>query len=236
MIIGTFLIDRCNPTEGLQECVAGVVSNIVDDFSSTWDELLPFTAMHDRIDIVVKSRFWDVVEDNFAFVYCTSENIPRRSEIMRCYYFSQRVCDAARGAFIGGTIGAIGGVVAGLLIGAALCATGFLCILGIIIAALVAAAVVLGGALIGGQIAKARSENSTPADETGTVITTGDLITVCGNMLPREHDNGANVIWWVENSMVSGRLSGSAPNNPYSYCEIDDEFTMDGCGREIVID
>lgn len=235
--IATYLVDRCNPTEGQEECVAGVVHNLVQDFSGTLEELLPFTAMHDRIDLVVKSRYWDVVEDNNRTVHCTTEEIPRRSEIMRSYYFTERVCDAARGAFIGGTVGAIGGIVAAAFVAAAIgCATIVLCVIALIVAALVAAAAVLLGALVGGQIAKERSDDSTPSYETGEVIATGHLITVRGNMLPREHDHGANVFWWVESSLLSGQVSDSVPNDPYSYCEINDEFSMDGCERDIIID
>ncbi len=227
VIIG-FLTDRCNPADGLGECMAGVVHNIVQDFSTFLENLFPFTAMHDRIDVIVKSGYWDKVEDAGAFVFCTEEDYPRRSEIIRCYYFTDRVCDAARGALIGASFGAVAGIAVGALAAAAIgCLTVILCIIALIVAALITAAFVLGGAAAGGHIAK--GDDTTPSDNEGTAITVGDLITVNGNMLRRSHDNGANVLWWVESSSLSGRVSDSVPNNPFSYCDINDEFTNDAC-------
>jgi hypothetical protein len=227
VIIGLYTLDRCVEGRGLAECVAGVVNTVVDSFDSALDEILPFTAMHDRVDVVVKSRYWDVVEDGQAFVYCTDQEPPRRSEIMRCYFFDRRVCDAAHGSQIGGAVGAVGGVIAAAAIAAAIgCATIILCIIALIVAALVAAAAVLVGALAGGQIAKAASTNDAPTAAGGGTIQVGQLVTVHGNMERREHDSAANVMWWAHQAMFHGV---SMSPQPFSYCEIDDELTMDGC-------
>lgn len=234
VVIGWYLLDRCSPDDkGSSECVAGVVSNIVQDFNSLLDNLLPFTAMHDRIDLVVKSLFWDVVEDNLNYVHCTTEDIPRRSEIMRCYYFTARVCDAGRGAFIGAAVGAIPGIYLAALVAGVLCTTLWLCLLGLILAVFIVAAFVLAGAFAGGQIAK--GEDTEPLDENGEVIDTGDLMTVKGKMLSRNFDDGANVFWWAESSIQSGNIKDTVENDPYSYCEVDDEFTMDGCEVPTII-
>jgi hypothetical protein len=234
IIVGIYAFDRCVGTDGLQECVAGVVNEIVQDFSSALEEIFPFTAMHDRIDVVVKARYWDVVEDGNAKVLCTDEAPPRRSEILRCYYFTERVCNAAKGAQIGAGVGAAAGVVAAAAVGAAIgCATVILCIVALIVAALVAAAAALVGALIGGQIAKAVSDGDSPTAADGTEISVGDLITVNGNMVRREEDEGANVIWWVSTSSLSGRMPDSVASNPFSYCDVDDVFTMDSCPRVV---
>lgn len=232
IIIGVYIADRCISSEGLSECTAGVVTEIVQDFSEWTEELFPFTAMHDRVDIVVKSRYWNVVEDGEAKVFCTNEAPPRRSEIMRNYFFTKRVCDAGTGSLIGGTVGAVGGIIAAAAIAAAIgCATIIFCIFALLLAVLVAAVAVLVGALIGGQIAKAISEDTSPTATSGTVIAVGDLITIRGNMVKREFDENANVMWWVTSSALSGTAPSSIPNNPFSYCEIDEVFTMDTCPR-----
>jgi len=231
-VIGYFVIERCNSKGGENVCVAGVVQNVVQDFDDFLDDLFPFAAMHDRVELVVKSNYWDIVENNAANVFCTNETPEsfRKSEILRCYYFTDQVCDAARGAFIGGSIGAIGGIVAAIFIAAAItCATIILCLFAIIVAALAAAAIVLIGALIGGHIAKGKE--TTPGDDSGSIITIGDLLTVNGPIFAKGYDSGANVMWWVESSSLSGRASENIPNNPYSYCEIDEEFVNDGCPR-----
>lgn len=230
-----YLDDRCIEKEGTSECVAGVVHNIVQDFDSALDELFPFTAMHDRIDLVVKSGYWDKVENNAAHVFCTDDDFPRKSEIIRCYYFTDRVCNAAKGATVGGAVGLIGGIIAGAAIAAAIgCATVIFCLLAILLAAIVAALAVLVGALIGGQIGKALSDDTTPSDDTGSEISIGDLITVNGKIVARGYDEGANTIYWVDASSLSGVAPDTIPNDPFSYCEINDIFTMDAC--PVIID
>jgi hypothetical protein len=215
--------------EGLRECIAGVVSEVVGSFESFLDELFPFSAMHDRVDVVTKSRFWDVIENGEAFVHCTDEEPPRRSEIMRCYYYDRQVCDAASGAQIGAGVGAAGGVIAAAAVAAAIgCATVILCLIAIIVAVIVAAAAALVGALAGGQIAKAASEDDSPTALTGETLTVSDYVSVHGNMQRREHDDGANVMWWARSTSLHGRASDGLPR-PFSYCEVNDELTGDAC-------
>lgn len=225
--------DRCTQSTAEVQCVAGVVSAIVASFSSTRDEWLPWQAMHDRVDLVVKSSYWQVVEAGNAYVFCTEEQPPRRSEIMRCYFFEQRVCSAATGAAVGAAIGAVGGIIAAAFIAAAMCVTVVLCVLGLILAAAVAAAAVLGGAAVGGQIAKANSTNEDPAADTGQTLAIGNLVTARGPMEPRSYDDGANVIYWVNSAQLHGN---SMSAQPFSYCEINDELAMDGCRSEPVVE
>lgn len=224
--------DRCNPSEAESQCIAGVVNGIVPSFSNTRDDWLPWQAMHDRVDVIVKSFYWQIVELGNAYVFCTDDARPRRSEILRCYFFEQRVCDAANGAAAGGAVGAVAGILAAALIAAALCTTVILCLLGLLIAAIVAAAAVLGGAAIGGQIAKAAGENEDPAADTGESLSIGSLVTANGPMEPRGYDDGANVIYWATGAQFHGT---SMSPQPFSYCEINDEFD-DGCRREPVIE
>lgn len=228
-IVTVFALDRCVQGEGLRECIAGVVHDIVASFSKALDELFPFSAMHDRVDVVVKSKFWDVVESGDAFVFCTDELPPRRSEIMRCYYFEERVCSAASAGVIGAGIGGAAGVIAAAAIAAAIgCATVILCLFALILALLVAAVAALVGALIAGQIAKAAGEDEDPSADTGEAISIGDLVSVFGNMQRRENDQGANTMWWVSSTNLHGRARDGL-SQPFSYCDINDELEVDAC-------
>jgi hypothetical protein len=229
IIVVLYANDRCNQGEGLLECVAGVVTEVVSSFSSGWDEVLPFSAMHDRVDLIAKSRFWDVIEDNEAFVFCTEAEPPRRSEILRCYFFDRQVCDAASGAVTGAVLGGMAGVLAGALVAIAIgCATVIFCLLAIIVAALVAATVALIGAFAGGQIGKATSTDDSPTADTGETLAIGQLVSVHGSLKRRENDQGANVIYWASSAQFHGT---SVSPQPFSYCEIDEELVDDGCER-----
>jgi hypothetical protein len=179
--------------------------------------------------VIAKSHFWDVIEDNEAFVFCTNAEPPRRSEILRCYFFDSQVCDAATGAQVGAAVGAAAGILAAALIAAAIgCATIILCLVALIVAALVAAAVALAGAFAGGQIAKANSTDDSPTAGTGETLAVGHLVTVRGSLKRREHDEGANVIYWASSAQFHGT---SVSPQPFSYCEINDELAVDGCER-----
>jgi predicted lipid-binding transport protein (Tim44 family) len=231
ILVGMYALDRCVQGDGLRECVAGVVANIVESFSDAWQNIFPFTGMHDRVELIVKSRFWDVLESSGAYVHCTDDATPRRSEIMRCYFYSKEVCAAATGSQIGAGVGAVGGIIAGAAIAAAIgCATVILCIFALILAFLVAVVAALVGALIGGQIGKAASENSEPSDSsTGNALATGDLVTINGQRSRREYDENAWVMWWVSSASFHGHVRADIPSNPFSYCEIDEELPMDSC-------
>ncbi len=123
--------DGPQKTKGVNKCIAGAVSQVQTDFtgpSMSW--LAPWTASHDRIDVVVTSKFWDIVESNMADVFCTDDVAGRNSEYMRCYFYTDKVCKAATGSAIGATIGFIlvlplAIFMAGLIISAAAtCTTG----------------------------------------------------------------------------------------------------------------
>lgn len=230
VLITVFALDRCTAGTGSPECVAGVVNEVVPSFSDAAQEVFPFTAMHDRVDVVVKSRFWDVVESNLPYVHCTDEEIPRRSEILRCYFYDKQVCAAAKGALYGGIGGAVVGVIIGALVAAAItCATIWLCLLALLIALLIAAVAALVGACAGGQVGKAVGEDESPSDSSsGAILTVGDLVTVEGNMLRRAEDDGANVYWWSTSAALHGRATDGT-SRPYSYCEIDEQLADDGC-------
>jgi hypothetical protein len=144
--------------------------------------------MHNRIDVTAKSFFWDFVELNNAYVYCTSDPFPHMSEIIHCYYYTKRVCNAA--------------------------------------------VVALVGAFAGGNIAQAATGDQPPADGSGTTISTGMLLTLNGNMRQLEEDNKANCLWWVHHTQIHGRILAGT-HQPFSYCDIDEQFTIDACERTI---
>jgi hypothetical protein len=179
--------------------------------------IAPYAMMHDRVDLVVKSRYWPFVEAGEVFVHCTSSLPPRRAEIIRCYFYSAEVCNAGLGALIGAAIAAVVAVVAAILVVLAIlaliggCSTGILCALGVIAAAaLVAFAITMVGATVGGLIGAFASPTSSPqptatdTDGDGTQdtiltdpppIAVGDFLTVTGMVYPRDYDDGANVFW-----------------------------------------
>jgi hypothetical protein len=209
--------------------VAGVVHEVVGSFDSALDEIFPFSAMHDRVDVLAKSRFWDVSEDNQAFVHCTDAEPPRRSELLRCYFDDRRVCDAAHGAQIGAAAGAAAGIILAALAAAAIgCATVILCLIALLVAAIIVAAVALAGAFAGGQIAKELSTDDSPTAGSGETLTVGYLVTIRGSLKRREYDEGANVIYWASSAQFHGT---SVSPQPLSYCEIDDELVDEGCER-----
>jgi hypothetical protein len=229
--IGVFGLNRCVQGEGLSTCVGGVVSEIDESFGDALQELFPFSGQHTRVDVTVKSFFWDVLEQSNAYVFCTKASYPQRSEIMRSYYYTERVCKAVTGSLIGATVGGIAGIIAAAFVFAALaCTTLIFCIFALLLAALIAAVAALIGALIGGQIAKNVSDNNMPTTSSGSAIGIGDLVTVNGNMEQRDYDNKANVFWWVQSTSLHGRVVDSTPQ-PFSYCEIDEQLMVDGCKR-----
>ncbi|MDZ7968763.1 MAG: hypothetical protein RM368_28060 [Nostoc sp. DedSLP03] len=231
IVIGLFGLNRCQQGRGLPTCVAGVVSNIEESFGDALQEIFPFSGQHTRVDVTVKSFFWNVLEQSNAYVFCTEASFPKRSEIMRSYYYTERVCNAVTGSLIGATAGGIAGIIAGAVVAAAIgCATVILCIFALLLAALIAAGAALAGALAGGQIAKAVSDNNMPTTSSGSSIGIGDLVTVNGNMEQRDYDDKANVLWWAQSTSLHGRVLDGTPQ-PFSYCEIDDQLMVDGCPR-----
>jgi hypothetical protein len=231
VVIGLYALDRCVEGRGVSECIAGAINEIITDFNSATDELFPFTAMHTRVDVIVKSRFWNKVESNNAFVHCTDDAAEHRSELFRCYYFTDRVCNAAHGAQVGAAVGAVAAVIAAAAIAAAIgCATVILCIFALLLAIIVAAIAVLVGALIGGQIAKATTDDTAPTSGSGSVLTVGDLVTVKGNLERRDEDQKANLFWFAHETDLLGHVPAGI-RQPLSYCEINDLIAdgMDGC-------
>ncbi len=222
---------KCNGVVGTEECAAGVVNHVEPAFSNDIDGAFPFMAIHDRVDLLVTSVFWDLVEDGASVVHCTDEAYPRRSEILECFYYTPSICSAMTGSYVGVGVGAVAGLAAGIAAGVAIgCATLILCLLAILVAIIIAVVVVVLGAIVGGNIGRAAGEDSAPSGETeegeSIGLSVGDLITVRGNLI----NPGIKQFWWVEETTYHGRASDDLPR-PYSYCDIDLELPAgtEGC-------
>ena len=244
--------------KGQNKCIAGAVSEVKSDFTGfTMSWIAPWTVEHDRINVVVPSKFWDTLESNNADVFCTEDEDGRTSEYIRCYFYTDKVCKAATGSAIGATIGfilALPLLVPVLLFGvgaAGSCYAGIqtagvawplfiicaVCIAFVVVLLLIVAAIVLAGAAIGGFIAQGISEATPATAEEGRrdtlaniQVQVGDLITVKGNMLIKEesdrmfHSLKVNVFWWIKSAHLQGVVPQNIPNNPFSYCDINDLF------------
>jgi hypothetical protein len=221
-----FYDSRClsNP-DTMKACSAGVIQTIVPAFSSATDYLFPFTAMHDRIDVIVKCQYWPLVVANSQFVECNTD--PDTSPMLRCYYKTSEVCAAGEGATIGAGIGVVGGILLGVLAGAAIgCATVILCIFALIVALIVAAAVVLVAALTGGLIGKAAAGTNPPTSSDGNVLMVADYVSTCGGLLTSGDDDGSRVYWFVNTTIQHG--SSSAPQ-PFDHTDPDANLIPDAC-------
>jgi hypothetical protein len=207
------------------QCSAGVINGVVDSFGSATDQLFPFTATHDRVDIVVKSAYWNLVQTNAQFVPCAKDD--DRSPLIHCYYEDEAVCAAGLGATIGAGIGAIGGILAGVALAALIgCASVFLCLFAILVALLVAAAIVLAGALIGGQVGKWAADESKPTATSGEALSIGDYVTTKGDIVTLGDDEDARVYWFVDETTLHGH---SAESPEFSYRDPDENLNPDAC-------
>ncbi len=228
LVVFGFYYKRClEKPEGLAACSAGVVNGIEESFNSASDELFPFTAMHDRVDVVIKSMYWFLAQNGAFFIKCAGDALG--SPMILSFYESDEVCGAGLGATIGGGVGVIGGILLGVLAGAAIgCATIILCLLALLIAAIIAAVVVIVGAFIGGQIGKAAAGDSTPsASDTGNAVQVGNYITTKGNLITSGDVDGARVYWFVTNTTLHGRSTGTPE---FSFTDPDTNLTPPGAG------
>jgi hypothetical protein len=224
---------KCNGVYGTDECAAGVVVHIEPAFSRSIDGAFPFMAIHDRVDLLVTSAFWDLVEEGATTVLCTDEDYPRRSELLQCYYYTPAICSAMTGTYIGVGVGAVVGTALGIAAAVAIaagCTNPFTCLLGLLVALIIAIVAVVLGAMAGGNIGRAVGDEGGPTGETEeeeTIsLSVGDLITVSGNLV----NVGPKIFWWVEETTYHDRASDDLPQ-PYSYCEIDEELPAgtEGC-------
>lgn len=240
--VWTSALDRVSSREGYQKCYAGVVDTIVPAFSSAWEIVFPFTAHHDRTDVVLKSLYWDVVVLRpSAWVYCNDDSV--HSPLLRSYYRSDETVGAAYGSLVGSVAGAMGGFLSGLLVGTAIgCAGGpVLCALAFLVAFLVAAIVTLAGAWLGGTVGRAigggdTDPQGTPVGKEGREeVIVGDYVTNHGNLIVYAEDKNAVVDWWVLSTSIHGRSTygqGTGGNRPFTYTDADEHLEPDVCQTE----
>ncbi|MDK9708526.1 MAG: hypothetical protein OEL83_15900 [Desulforhopalus sp.] len=224
---------KCSPMPGTSSCAAGVIINIHRSFSERGDGIFPFLAWHSCVFLLVTSYFWDRLEEGAENgVLCTGDAGERNSEVIQCYYYDPRVCSAHNGGFIGLGFGTIAGVAAGVAIAAAIgCATIILCLLAILLAIIVAIVCAVLGAIIGGHIGKAAKEDELEEEHVdAATLNPGQLLTVWGNLA----NVGWNIFWFVEQTAIHDNAITEV-NDPYSYCEIDEEppllVGIDGCSE-----
>ncbi|HEY0549019.1 MAG TPA: hypothetical protein VGF13_05420 [Verrucomicrobiae bacterium] len=235
VIVIASVYDRLSSREGLKACYAGTVTAIIESFGDVGSNLAPYVAQHDRVDVVVKPLYWDLVSKGLH-VYCDLDSL--QSPLLRGYYYSSEI----KGAGIGSVVGAGVGAVAGILIAAAVvagigCATVILCLLALIVAAIIALVAVLVFAFIGGQIGRAAAGNSDPTGAPagggdGGAIKVGDYVSINGNMVLYPEDNNALVAWWVENTTVHGRSTsgeGIGGSSPFPFTDPRDNLEPDAC-------
>jgi len=234
----SFYYDRClEGREGLDACSAGVINDIVPSLSSTSESIFWFTAQHPRVDVVVKSIYWDLVLQLALFVKCAGD--PDKSPILSGFYKSDQVCAIGLGSTIGAVVGGVLGILAGVAIAAAIgcTATGILYILCLIvvmlIAAIVAVILTLIGAGLGGGIAGSFVDATKPTAEGGNVLRVGDYVTTFGNLITYGNLDGARVYWFVERTVLHGRSTGSPQ---FSFTDPNANLTEDACPPKIIIE
>lgn len=226
-----FTVERCeqNPS-GVQGCMAGVIENITPAFTgSANDYVFAFTSPHDRIDLVVKQDYWDLIDAQSEFVFCSAAD---QSPMVPCFYYNPAVCNAGIGATVGATVGAVAGlVIAAVAVAAIGCATWILCILALIVAVIIAVAAAILGAVAGGQIGKAATPQPGPASSGGQLfpaqpLTVGDYVTEQGNLVKSGDLNNALVFYFVTQTT----LHGHSLNQPsYSHTDPDANLQPDAC-------
>lgn len=235
VIIIASVVDRLSSRKGLSACYAGVVTSITPSYSDFASNIAPYTAQHDRVDVVVKPLYWDLVERGLH-VYCDTDSL--ESPLIRGYDYSSEIVGAAVGSIIGGVVGAVGGILLAALAAAAIgCATVILCLLALLVALLIALAAVLILAFAGGQIGRAAAGDSSPtgtpsAGGAAADIATADYVSIHGNMVLYPEDNNAIVAWWIESTTVHGRSTsgeGAGGSAPFPFTDPRDHLEPDAC-------
>ena len=227
-----FTVERCdqNPAGGVPSCTAGVIENIIPAFTgSTTDSVFPFTSQHDRVDVVVKQDYWDIIDANSDYVFCSTKD---NSPIMPCFYYNPAVCNAGIGATVGATVGAVAGLlIAAAAVAAIGCATWILCLLALIVAIILVAAAAILGAISGGDIGKAATNQPSPSS-TGTPLIpsqplgVGDYVSTKGNLLKNGDLNNALSFIYVQTTTLHGH---SLLSPSYSHTDPDANLQPDAC-------
>ena len=248
-VVSVMVWQRCASRTGVSACCAGVVNEIEPGFSNWWQNIFPFSGMHDRVDLVVKCDYWPLVEEDNAAVKCTVHDDPvDQSPILQCFFYNPRVCQVGIGSAVGAGIAAPIAVIvaAGLgalafagMVAAIGCATVVACVasivVGVIVAFVAAVILTLAAALIVGWIVLAATSSSQPgpavedgSSPEGTPISVGDYLSVPGNYIRHEGFENTIVAWWAEpESTLHGRSSSEWP--PFVHRDPDENLQPDAC-------
>ncbi len=224
---------QCYELEGTESCAAGVIIRVERSFSDEVDQWFSFLSQHNCIDLLVTSYYWERLEDGASGVLCTGEAGDRNSEYIRCYIYDPAVCSAYHGGVAGLAIGGILGIAAGIAIAVAIgCATVILCLIAIIVGILAAIVLAVLGAIIGGHAGRSSGEGGAGLDTVALPVV-GQILMVRGN-LAQSTPGGVKIFWFVNELFPYGDAITTV-DDPYSYCEIDEEPTLavgaDGCSE-----
>lgn len=220
---------NCGSQAGLDACWSGVVVGVRRSFQGFWDYALPFTADPPRVDVVVRPRYWRLVEEEADFVHCADDE--ERSPLLWCYFRSEVLCSALLGALVGAAVAtaavAAVAVAAAAALGCALAAP--LCLAVAAVAFLVGAIAALIGAAVGGNIARETAEDGQSGDGVSTEageLGLGSVVSMTGNVLNRTEANGARVAWFVRETFLHDRLP--TDDLPVTFEEVDGRFEDGG--------
>jgi hypothetical protein len=235
VIIGASVWDRLSSRDGINRCYAGVVTSVTESFNDFASNIAPYTAQHDRVDVVVKPTYWDLVSRGLT-IFCDSDSLS--SPLIRSYYHSSEIVGAAVGSIVGGVAGTVGGILlAAGAVAAIGCASVILCLFALLLAFLIALAAVLVGALIGGQVGRAAAGDSDPTGSPAgggqaATVRVGDYVSINGNMVLYPEDGNAIVAWWVIDTTVHGRSDsgeGAGGLSPFPFTDPRDHLDPDAC-------
>ncbi len=186
---------------GPTRCFSGVVETIYSEEAN-----LIFNADHPSLDMVVRSRYWTVLQLGADMIYCSDAGSP----MLRVVFKSDRICSSKLGALIGGAALGIGGIIAAAAAAAAIgCATVILCLIALIVAALIVAAAVVIGALAGGAVGAAVSDEDQVQFDDGDAISVGDYLHAEGPTAKNMNYEGAIVQYFNDEAALLGRSTGS---------------------------
>lgn len=231
-IVAYFAYQRCKTDwDGEQSCMSGVIERITLAFSGT-DVFLPFASQHDRVDIVVKSAYWDIIEEKSAYVFCSDRD---GSPMIPAFYYNRKVCDAGIGGVIGAVVGGVLGVIAAAAAIAAIgCATVILCVLALIVAVLIVAAVAIACAVMGSGIGAVAGSSSGPSltDDPSSLLGVGEYVSITGNLMQNGDLDNALVFYFATKTAGHGYSLG---HPSYSYTDPDQNLTADACQPPVVL-
>ncbi|KFN42596.1 hypothetical protein N789_13225 [Arenimonas oryziterrae DSM 21050 = YC6267] len=214
----------------MKGCIAGVV-NAVDPGVDGGDAALPWMESHPSVQLVCKSSYWPFLMEAEteqtnppAGAWCIETG--RHSPYIVCYYYSEVLCNASKGALAGAAIGGVAGVLVAIAVVAAIaCSSVIGCLFALLLAALIGAAFVFGGMMAGGHAGAAAGTDIEVEDsEDGVNVQVGDYVTLKGKFGYGQQTERIGL--FIEETAIHGRSTESAP---FSFTDPDSNLTDDDC-------